>query len=151
MARLSSRDRIIDAYCGIGSIALSLAKKVHKVFGIEVFESAIEYAKKNAELNEIRNAFFEAGNAEQVIRKWKRFKFDAIFIDPPRKGCSKSFINTLIDMKIKKIIYISCNPATLGRDLELLINGGYTVREVTPVDMFPQTTHVESVTLLELK
>ena len=151
MADLSPRDRVIDAYCGIGSIALSLAKKVHKVFGIEVIQSAIEDAKKNAELNNIKNAFFEAGNAEMVIQKWRRFKFDCIFIDPPRKGCDKSFINTLIDMKIPKIVYISCNLATLGRDLEYLVNGGYNVKQITPVDMFPQTTHVESVTLLELK
>jgi 23S rRNA (uracil1939-C5)-methyltransferase len=149
-ARLRKKDKVIDAYCGIGSIALSLAKKVYKVFGIEVVASAITDAKKNADLNNIRNAFFEAGNAERVIQKWKKYKFDSIFIDPPRKGCSKVFLNTLIDMKIPKIIYISCNPATLTRDLEHLIEGGYSIKGVTPVDMFPQTQHVESVTFLTL-
>ncbi|XFA98521.1 23S rRNA (uracil(1939)-C(5))-methyltransferase RlmD [Candidatus Izemoplasma sp. B36] len=151
LAKLNKKDKIIDAYCGIGSIALSLAKKVYRVFGIEVIESAIEDAKKNAKLNNIKNAFFEAGNAEKVIQKWKKYKFDCIFIDPPRKGCSKSFIETIINMKIRKIIYISCNPATLTRDLEYLIAGGYKINEVTPVDMFPQTTHVESVTSLTLE
>ena len=151
IANLSKKDKVIDAYCGIGSIALSLAKKVYRVFGIEVIESAIEDAKKNAALNNIKNAFFEVGNAETVLKKWKKYKFDCIFIDPPRKGCSKSFINTLINMKIPKIVYISCNPATLGRDLGLLLLAGYKINSVTPVDMFPQTTHVESVTLLTLE
>lgn len=151
LAKLNKKDKVIDAYCGIGSIALSLAKKVYRVFGIEVIESAIEDAKKNAKLNNIKNAFFEAGNAEKVIQKWRKYKFDCIFIDPPRKGCSKSFIDTIINMKIPKIIYISCNPATLTRDLEYLIAGGYKINEVTPVDMFPQTTHVESVTSLTLE
>lgn len=151
MANLSRKDKVIDAYCGIGSIALSLAKKVYRVFGIEIIGSAIVDAKRNAELNGIKNAFFEAGNAEKVIQKWKKYNFDCIFIDPPRKGCSKSFIETIINMKIPKIVYISCNPATLGRDLQNLIAGGYKVNEITPVDMFPQTTHVESVTLLTLE
>ncbi|MCK5731431.1 MAG: 23S rRNA (uracil(1939)-C(5))-methyltransferase RlmD, partial [Tenericutes bacterium] len=151
VANLSKKDKVIDAYCGIGSIALSVAKKVYRVFGIEVIESAIEDAKKNAALNNIKNAFFEVGNAETVLKKWKKYKFDCIFIDPPRKGCSKSFISTLVNMKIPKIVYISCNPATLGRDLELLLDVGYKINSVTPVDMFPQTTHVESVTLLTLE
>ncbi|MBI9008875.1 MAG: 23S rRNA (uracil(1939)-C(5))-methyltransferase RlmD [Tenericutes bacterium] len=149
-ARLKKKDKVIDAYCGIGSIALSLAKKVYKVFGIEVISSAITDAKKNAEINGIRNAFFEAGNVESVIQKWKKYKFDCVFVDPPRKGCSKAFLNTLLNMKVEKIVYISCNPATLTRDLEFLIKGGYSVKGVTPVDMFPQTQHVESVTLLTL-
>lgn len=150
-ANLNRKQKVIDAYCGIGAISLSLAKDVYKVFGIEVVESAILEAKKNAQLNNIRNAFFEAGNAEIVIQKWKRYKFDCIFIDPPRKGCNPVFIKTLINMQIPKIIYISCNPATLGRDLEKLLQGGYEIKAITPVDMFPQTHHVESCTLLELK
>ncbi len=149
-ADLTKKDKVIDAYCGIGSIALSLAKKVYKVFGIEVIESAITDAKKNAEINGIKNAFFEAGSAEKVIQKWRKYKFDCIFIDPPRKGCTKAFTNTLLNMKIPKIVYISCNPATLQRDLGYLIKGGYNIKAVTPVDMFPQTTHVESCTLLSL-
>ncbi|HPJ23303.1 MAG TPA: 23S rRNA (uracil(1939)-C(5))-methyltransferase RlmD, partial [Bacillota bacterium] len=138
-ADLNKKSRVIDAYCGIGSIALSIAKNVYKVFGIEVIESAIVDAKRNAEINGIKNAFFEVGNAENVIQKWKKYKFDAIIIDPPRKGCDKAFIDTLIDMKIPKIVYISCNPATLTRDLEYLLEAGYDISGVTPVDMFPQT------------
>jgi 23S rRNA (uracil1939-C5)-methyltransferase len=149
-ANLKRKDKVIDAYCGIGSIALSLAKKVYKVFGIEVVSSAITDAKKNAEINDIKNAFFEVGNAERVIQKWKKFNFDCVFIDPPRKGCSKIFLNALINMKVPKIVYISCNPATLTRDCEHLIKGGYSIKGVTPVDMFPQTHHVESVTYLTL-
>ncbi len=150
-AELNRKDRVIDAFCGIGSIALSIAQKVYKVFGIEVIESAIEDAKKNAEINGIKNAFFEVGDAEKVIHKWKRYKFDVVIIDPPRKGADKVFIDALIDMKVSKIVYISCNPATLTRDLEYLLDGGYEIKGITPVDMFPQTTHVESCTLLELK
>jgi len=85
------------------------------------------------------------------MQKWKKIHFDGIIIDPPRKGCSKRFINTLLNMKIPKIVYISCNPATLTRDLEYLIKGGYNLIKIAPVDMFPQTTHVESVTMLEFK
>ncbi len=150
-AKFNGQDRVIDAYCGIGSVALSIASDVYKVFGIEIIEPAIIDAKKNAKINNIKNAFFEVGDAEYVIQKWKKYNFDGLIVDPPRKGCSKSFIDTLIDMKIPKIVYISCNPATLQRDLEYLIDGGYRIEGVTPVDMFPQTTHVESCTLLELK
>lgn len=150
-ADFNRKERVIDAYCGIGSIALSIAQKVYKVFGIEVIESAIIDAKKNADINGIKNAFFEVGDAENVIQKWRKYKFDAIIIDPPRKGCDKVFIDTLVHMQIPKVVYISCNPATLTRDLEYLLEAGYEIKGVTPVDMFPQTTHVESCTLLELK
>ncbi len=150
-ANFNKTERVIDAYCGIGSIALSFADKVYKVFGIEIIKPAIVDAKKNAQINGVKNAFFEVGNAEYVIQKWKKYKFDAVVVDPPRKGCSDEFLDALIEMKIPKIVYISCNPATLGRDLEILMNSGYQIKKSAPVDMFPQTTHVESVTLLELK
>jgi len=150
-ASLSGKDKVIDAYCGIGTIGLSASKDSYKVFGIEVVRQAIVDAKRNAEINKIDNAFFEVGTSESVIQKWKKYKFDVIFVDPPRKGCDKEFIDTLIAMKIPKIVYISCDPATLVRDIKLLKEAGYELKEVTPVDMFPQTTHVESVALLELK
>jgi 23S rRNA (uracil1939-C5)-methyltransferase len=150
-ADLSPKDKVIDAYSGIGSIALNVAKKVYKVFGIEQLKSAVHDAKRNAKINHIRNAFFEVGDAEKVILKWKNYDFDAIFFDPPRKGCKKRFLKTVADMKIPKIIYISCNPATLGRDIEYLSEQGYQIEKIAPVDMFPQTSHVESVTLLTLK
>ncbi|QLY40601.1 23S rRNA (uracil(1939)-C(5))-methyltransferase RlmD [Hujiaoplasma nucleasis] len=151
MAGLSLKDKVIDAYSGIGSIALNIANKVYKVFGIEQLRAAVYDAKRNAKLNNIKNAFFEVGDAEKVISKWKKYSFDAIFFDPPRKGCKKEFLKTVVDMKIPKIIYISCNPATLGRDLEYLINHDYEIKKVAPVDMFPQTSHVESIVLLSLK
>lgn len=148
-ANLTGREKIIDAYCGIGSIGLYLAKKAHKVFGVEWIRSAITDARINARKNNIKNTFFEVGNVDQVMRKWRKFKFDVIVIDPPRKGVSKQTLRTIINMGIKRIIYISCDQATMGRDLKYLHAGGYDILEVTPVDMFPQTTQIESVSLLE--
>jgi len=150
-AGLTGKERIIDAYCGIGTIGLFAASKAYKIFGIEVIKSAIQDARKNAEKNQIKNAFFEVGEAEEVIGKWLKFKFDVLFVDPPRKGCDPKFLEAIIGMKIPKIVYVSCDPATLVRDLKILADGGYAVQEITPVDMFPQTIHVESVSLLTLK
>jgi 23S rRNA (uracil1939-C5)-methyltransferase len=147
-ADLTGREKIIDAYCGIGSIGLYLAQKAHKVFGIEWVRPAITDARINARKNNIKNAFFEVGNVDQVIRKWSKFKFDAIILDPPRKGVSKQTLKTVIRMGIPRIVYVSCDQATMGRDLRYLTHGGYEIREVTPVDMFPQTTQIESVSLL---
>lgn len=150
-AELTGKERVIDAYSGIGTIALSVARKVSKVFGIEIVKSAVTDARKNAELNQINNAFFEVGEAESVIKKWAKYKFDCIFVDPPRKGVDKALIQSIIDMKIPRIVYVSCDPATLVRDLKSFSEGGYIVKEITPVDMFPQSTSIESVTLLTLK
>lgn len=149
-AELTGKDRVIDAFCGIGTIGLFAAPKAYKVFGIEVVKSAIQDARKNAEKNGIKNAFFEVGEAEEVIGKWAKFKFDVLFVDPPRKGCDPKFLEAVIGMKIPRVVYVSCDPATLIRDLKVLVDGGYSVHEITPVDMFPQTIHVESVTLLTL-
>lgn len=150
-ANLTGKERVIDAYCGIGTIALSAAKHSQKVFGIEIVKAAVADARKNAELNNIKNAFFEVGEAEVVIKKWTKYKFDVVFVDPPRRGLEKAFIQSILSMKIPRFVYISCDQATLVRDLLLLTEGGYVVQEVTPVDMFPQTTSIESVTLLTLK
>ena len=150
-AELTGKERVIDAYCGIGTIALTAASKAAKVFGIELIKSAVMDARKNAEINHITNAFFEVGEAETVIKKWNKYKFDVIFVDPPRKGCDKALLQAIDDMKIPRIVYISCDQATLARDLKILSDSGYEVKEVTPVDMFPQTTSVESVTLLTKK
>ncbi len=147
-ANLSPKDKVIDAYCGIGTIALTIAKDAYKVFGIEQLRAAAYDAKRNAKMNKIKNAFFEVGDAVDVISKWKKYSFDAIFVDPPRKGCKKQFLKTVMDMKIPKMIYISCNPATLTRDLEYLLAEGYKIKKVAPVDMFPQTAHVECVVLM---
>lgn len=147
-AQLTGKEKVIDAYCGIGSIGLTAAKDAYKVFGIEVVKPAVTDAKKNATKNQIENAFFEVGTAEAVLPKWKKYAFDVIFIDPPRRGCDTHFIQTLIEMKIPRIVYVSCDPATFARDVKALSEGGYVLKEVTPVDMFPQTPHIEAVGLL---
>ncbi|MBN2696207.1 MAG: 23S rRNA (uracil(1939)-C(5))-methyltransferase RlmD [Bacilli bacterium] len=150
-ADISDRTKLIDAYCGIGSMGLLAARQAYKVFGIEIVKSAIVDAKINARHNTLKNAFFEVGDAETVLEKWKEFNFDVIIVDPPRRGCSDGFIKALLTMKIPRVVYVSCDQATLSRDLVKLKKGGYDVVEITPVDMFPQTIHVESVTLLSLK
>lgn len=152
-AGLSGAEIVIDAYCGIGTISLFLAQKAKKVFGVEVVPEAIEDAKRNAELNGITNAEFAAGEAEVVIPRWYKEgnSADVLVVDPPRKGCGEALLNTIIEMKPKKVVYVSCNPATLARDLRLLEDGGYKTLEVQPVDMFPHTTHVECCVLLKLR
>ncbi|RYM05159.1 23S rRNA (uracil(1939)-C(5))-methyltransferase RlmD [Sporolactobacillus sp. THM7-7] len=148
-AGLTGKETVIDAYCGIGTISLFLAKQAKKVYGVEIVPEAIEDARQNAALNKITNAQFEAGKAEDVIPKWRQqgIQPDVIIVDPPRKGCDASLIDTMIDMRPERIVYVSCNPATLARDLKLLTGGGYGVKKVQPVDMFPQTTHIETVAL----
>ncbi|WP_057766981.1 23S rRNA (uracil(1939)-C(5))-methyltransferase RlmD [Cytobacillus praedii] len=152
-ADLSGEENVIDAYCGIGTISLFLARKAKRVFGVEIVPEAIEDAKRNAELNGITNAEFAVGEAEIVIPKWysEGNTADVLVVDPPRKGCDEALLQTIIDMKPKKVVYVSCNPGTLARDLRILEDGGYQTAEVQPVDMFPMTMHVEAVTKLELK
>lgn len=152
-ADLSGKETVIDAYCGIGTISLFLAQKARKVFGVEVVSEAIEDAKRNAELNGINNAEFAAGEAEVVIPKWYKEgnAADVMVVDPPRKGCDEALLQTIIEMRPNKVVYVSCNPATLARDLRILEDGGYKTVEVQPVDMFPQTTHVECVSQIVLK
>ncbi|MFS0637944.1 23S rRNA (uracil(1939)-C(5))-methyltransferase RlmD [Mesobacillus foraminis] len=152
-AGLGGGETVIDAYCGIGTISLFLAQKAGKVYGVEIVPEAIEDAKRNAALNEITNAEFAVGEAEAVIPKWYEdgVRADVLVVDPPRKGCDEELLKTIIEMKPKKVVYVSCNPATLARDLRILEDGGYRTLEVQPVDMFPQTTHVECVSQLILK
>ncbi|WP_082174302.1 23S rRNA (uracil(1939)-C(5))-methyltransferase RlmD [Bacillus sp. FJAT-27231] len=152
-AGLTGTEAVIDAYCGIGTISLFLAQKAKSVFGVEVVPEAIEDAKRNAELNGIHNVEFAVGKAEDVISEWYKQgnKADVLVVDPPRKGCDESLLQTIIDMKPTKVVYVSCNPATLARDLRILEDGGYKTMEVQPVDMFPQTTHVECCSLLVRK
>ncbi|SFC90734.1 23S rRNA (uracil1939-C5)-methyltransferase [Bacillus sp. OV322] len=152
-AGLTGEESVIDAYCGIGTISLFLAQKAKKVFGVEIVPEAISDAKRNAELNGITNAEFAVGEAEEVIPAWyeEGNTADVLVVDPPRKGCDEALLNTIIQMKPKKVVYVSCNPATLARDLRILEDGGYKTIEVQPVDMFPQTTHVECVAQLILK
>lgn len=151
-AGLSGEESVIDAYCGIGTISLFLAQKAKRVFGVEIVPEAIEDAKRNAELNAITNAEFAVGEAEVVIPEWYKQgnKADVIVVDPPRKGCDEALLKTILDMKPKRVVYVSCNPGTLARDLQVLELGGYKTVEVQPVDMFPHTTHVECVAQLNL-
>ncbi|WP_284036827.1 23S rRNA (uracil(1939)-C(5))-methyltransferase RlmD [Neobacillus sp. 114] len=152
-ADLDGEESVIDAYCGIGTISLFLAQKARKVFGVEVVPEAIEDARSNAALNGMTNAEFAVGEAEVVIPKWYKEgnKAVVLVVDPPRKGCDEALLQTIIDMKPRKVVYVSCNPATLARDLRILEDGGYKTLEVQPVDMFPMTTHVECVAQLILK
>ncbi|MGG0736709.1 23S rRNA (uracil(1939)-C(5))-methyltransferase RlmD [Niallia taxi] len=151
-ANLQGEENVIDAYCGIGTISLFLAKKAKKVFGVEIVPQAIEDAGKNARLNDIHNVDFAVGKAEEVIPNWYKEgnTADVLVVDPPRKGCDEALLQTIIAMKPKKVVYVSCNPATLARDLRVLEDGGYKTLEVQPVDMFPQTMHVEAVAQLVL-
>ncbi|MGE7622431.1 23S rRNA (uracil(1939)-C(5))-methyltransferase RlmD [Viridibacillus sp. NPDC096237] len=151
-ADLKGNETVIDAYCGIGSISLFLAQKAKSVMGVEIVPQAIEDAKRNAELNGFTNTYFEAGPAEEVIPRWyKEGKTaDVLVVDPPRKGCDEALLNTILEQRPKRVVYVSCNPATLARDLSILEDRGYKTQEVQPVDMFPHTAHCEAVAWLEL-
>lgn len=150
-AKIGANDIVIDAYCGIGTISLFLARQAKKVYGIEVVPEAIHDAKMNAKLNGITNVEFIVGEAEKVMPWWKAkgFQPDVIVVDPPRKGCEIDFLQAMIEMEPKRIVYVSCNPSTLARDLNILDESGYETKEIQPVDMFPQTNHVECVVLLQ--
>jgi 23S rRNA (uracil1939-C5)-methyltransferase len=152
-ANLNGNETVIDAYCGIGSISLFLAQKAKMVYGVEIVPEAIEDAKRNAALNDMENVEFEVGKAEEVIPNWYKqgIKADVLVVDPPRKGCDEMLLNTIIAMKPKKVVYVSCNPSTLARDLRILEDGGYKTTEIQPVDMFPHTSHCEAVAKIELK
>lgn len=147
---LNSDSIVIDAYSGIGTIGLSFAKQVKEVYGVEVIETAVEDAKKNAERNGITNAHYVADSAENAMAKWSKdgIKPDVIIVDPPRKGLTESFIKASVAMQPEKITYVSCNPATMARDIKLYQELGYELKKVQPVDLFPQTHHVETVVLL---
>lgn len=152
MAKLTKEMNVIDAYCGMGSITLNIAKQVNHVYGIEIVEEAIANANYNKELNKISNATFICGPCEEEIKKLTNVnKIDCIFFDPPRKGCEQSFLDTVIEMKIPKIVYISCNIATAVRDITYLKEHNYEVQEVTPCDLFSKTSHIECVIRLDLK
>ncbi|MNL01598.1 23S rRNA (uracil-C(5))-methyltransferase RlmCD [compost metagenome] len=149
-AGLTGKETVIDAYCGIGTISLFLAQHADQVYGVEIVKEAIEDARINADLNGMRNVKFEVGASEVVIPRWKEqgIEADVIVVDPPRKGCDPQLLDTILAMKPERVVYVSCNPSTLARDLRVLEDGGYRTVEVQPVDMFPHTTHVENVALL---
>ena len=144
-ADLRGNETVIDAYCGTGTIGLFMAKKVRKVIGVEVVNSAIADAIKNARENNIRNAEFIVGDTVKVLPKLTDIYAEVVIVDPPRAGCDKKVLETFAAMQPEKIIYVSCNPATLARDLKILDELGYKTKKIQPVDMFPFTSHVESV------
>lgn len=149
-ADLTGEESVFDIYCGIGTISLFLAQRAKKVYGVEVVEAAILDAKKNAEINSITNTEFFTGEAEVVVPQLysRGIKADVVVVDPPRKGCEETVLETIVKMNPKRIVYVSCNPATLARDLAYLDERGYKALEVQPVDMFPHTGHVESIILM---
>ncbi|MBM7557734.1 23S rRNA (uracil(1939)-C(5))-methyltransferase RlmD [Halanaerobacter jeridensis] len=145
-AELTGEEKVLDAYCGLGSISLYVAGDSKKVYGIEVVDEAIDLARKNAELNEIENCSFEVGKVRDVLPQLKEnFQPEVVIVDPPRKGCHEEVLESFIELKAEKIIYVSCKPTSLARDLKYLTSQGYAVEEVQPVDMFPQTYHIENV------
>ena len=149
-ANLTGDETVIDAYCGTGTISLFLAQRAKKVYGIEIVKEAVQDAKKNAQENNISNAEFITGKSEEVIPDLynKGIKADVIVVDPPRKGCDEELLRTIAAMKPKRVVYVSCDPGTLARDLRYLVENGFDVAEVQPVDMFAMTGHVETVVLM---
>ncbi len=157
-AKLTGSETVWDLYCGIGSISLFLAKNARKVIGVEIVEPAVEDAKVNARINNIENVDFISGAAEDVVPEYfQKHKGepecnpDVIVVDPPRKGCDEKLLNTMVLMAPKRIVYVSCDSATLARDIKWLSDKGYKLVEATPCDMFGQSVHVETVVKLHRK
>lgn len=152
-AGISKNDIVFDLYCGIGTISIFMAKSAKEVYGVEIVEQAIDMAKENARINKINNTHFIAGDTEKILTDLigeKGIKPDIIIVDPPRKGLDKTTINNILDVIPRKVVYISCNPASLVRDLSKL-EEKYEVKVLQPFDMFPFTSHVECVAVLQLK
>ena len=157
-AGLTGNETVWDLYCGIGTISLFLAKKAKQVYGVEIVPQAIDDARNNAKINDITNAEFYVGKAEEVLPEYYReyqeshggetAHADVIVVDPPRKGCEESLLQTIVDMQPEKVVYVSCDSATLARDVKFLRESGYELKKITPVDQFPNTVHVETVVLL---
>ena len=150
-AKLTGEENVIDAYCGLGSISLFMAKKAKRVVGVEVVPQAVADANENAKLNDIENASFIEGKAEDILTDLatKDLYNDVVVLDPPRKGCEEALLEAIKKMAPDRVVYVSCNPSTLARDLKILCQDeDYKLEEVQPVDMFPHTGHVESVALL---
>lgn len=157
-ADLNGNETVWDLYCGIGTISLFLAQNAKQVYGVEIVPQAIDDARINAKINDITNAEFYVGKAEEVLPEYYReyqeshggetAHADVIVVDPPRKGCEKSLLQTIVDMQPEKVVYVSCDSATLARDVKFLRESGYELKKITPVDQFPNTVHVETVCLL---
>lgn len=157
-ADLNGNETVWDLYCGIGTISLFLAQNAKQVYGVEIVPQAIDDARNNAKINDITNAEFYVGKAEEVLPEYYReyqeshggetAHADVIVVDPPRKGCEESLLQTIVDMQPEKVVYVSCDSATLARDVKFLRENGYELKKITPVDQFPNTVHIETVVLL---
>jgi len=149
-AGISPEDVVFDLYCGVGTISLFLAKSAKKVYGVEIVPQAIQDAWKNAAINNINNVDFRVGKAEEIVPKMyeEGINADVVVVDPPRKGCDDVLLNTIVSMNPKRLVYVSCDSATLARDINFLTQYGFHLQKVQPVDMFPRTVHVETVCLL---
>ncbi len=152
-SELSGNETVVDVYCGVGGISLYLAGRAMEVIGFETVDEAVTDAEKNARSSGIRNCRFEAGDAAELLEELNEDgqKPDLVVLNPPRKGCEQRVLKSVAALGPKKVIYVSCSPETLSRDLDILAGLGYQTREIQPVDMFPQTTHVENVALLMRK
>ena len=153
LANLTGKETVFDIYCGIGTISLACARYAKKVVGVEIVPQAIQDARKNAEENSIQNTAFYVGGAEQVVPKLVEdgARPDVVILDPPRKGSDEKTLSAIASAQPQRIVYVSCNPATLARDVKCLREYGYEVKETVPFDMFPNTVHVETVCLLSKK
>ena len=157
-ADLNGTETVWDLYCGIGTISLFLAHRAKQVYGVEIVPQAIEDAKRNAKINAIENVEFYVGKAEEVLPEYykdyerehpgQQAHADVIVVDPPRKGCDSTLLETIVKMAPDKVVYVSCDSATLARDLKMLCENGYELKRVRAVDQFPNTVHVETVVLL---
>jgi 23S rRNA (uracil1939-C5)-methyltransferase len=143
-------ETVLDLYCGIGTITLCAAKHCGKIIGVEVVEEAINDARENAESNGITNAEFYVGTAEEVCPRLVKegLTANAVIVDPPRKGCDKKLLETIVSLSPSRVVYVSCDPATLSRDAKFLCEHGYNLTQAYPFDQFPHTGHVETVCLL---
>ena len=151
IANLDGTQTVLDSYCGVGTIGICASDNAKKVYAVESVKDAIIDAKKNAKLNNIKNIEFVCADAKDYIASLKdeNIKIDVAFVDPPRMGCSREFLQAVVDMKIETLVYVSCNVETQSRDLRFLKSNGYKVEHIQPVDMFPHTNHVESIALLK--
>lgn len=149
-AALTGNETVFDLYCGIGTISIFLAGKTKRVIGVESVKEAVEMAERNKLVNNVSNIEFYNGKAEDITAKFykKGIKADVVVVDPPRKGCDGKLLETMAGMRPTRIVYVSCNPSTLARDLKYLGENGYRIEQVQPVDMFPWTYHVECVVLI---
>jgi 23S rRNA (uracil1939-C5)-methyltransferase len=151
LAGLGGRERVLDLFCGIGTIALVMALDAGEVFGVEIVEAAVADAIENARANGIDNTNFFAGDVRLAMRPLleKSGRPDVVVIDPPRAGLSQKIVRRVLEAEAQRIVYVSCNPTTLAPNARQLVDAGYELKTVRPVDMFPQTPHIECVALLE--